>query len=139
MWRNLLPVLLLAGCAQLPPGAEDIQAHKFESVPGKSVIYVVRPVIGSGEGQTLTLDGRELITTYRGTYYRWEVDAGPHRVAGFASGSESVTLTTAPGQIYFLEHTVVGDPEDGGVLLAWLREVNDQTGRSMVARARLLR
>ena len=139
MWRILLPALLLAGCAQTPPIPEDIQAKKFESVPGKSVIYVVRQLVDSAEGHTLTLDDRQMITTYRGTYYRWEVEPGTHRVAGFGAGTLSVTLTTAPGRLYFLEHTVVGDPEDGGVQMAALREVNDQTGRSLVSRAQLLR
>ncbi|MGZ8229284.1 MAG: hypothetical protein ACXW2A_05985 [Burkholderiales bacterium] len=139
MWRMVLPALLLAGCAQLPPSPEDLQGKKFESLPDKSVIYVVRMPMDSNEGRSLMLNAGSLITTYRGTYYRWEVAPGTHRVAGFPGGSESVTLTTAPGRIYFLEHTVVGDPDDGGVQVTNLRQVNDQAGRRLVQGSQLLR
>jgi len=138
MWRTLIPALLLAGCAQLPPTPEDIQAKKFETLPDKSVIYVVRMPMDSKEGSGLTLDGRALITTYRATYYRWEVAPGTHRVAGFGAGVESVTLTTAPGRIYFLAHTVLADKDDGGVIFTALREVDDQVGRNMVMHSQLL-
>src|SRR5687768_11945739 len=139
MWRMFAIAMLFAGCVQLPPTPEDIQARKFESVPGKSVIYVVRQLVDSDEGRTLLLDDRMMITTYRGTYYRWEVEPGTHRVAGFAWGNESVTLNTAPGRIYFLEHTVLADRHDGGVQVTALREVDDQAGRTLVMRAQLLR
>jgi hypothetical protein len=141
MWRILLTALLLAGCAemQLPPSPEDIQAKRFESVPDKSVIYVVRSAMDSTEGSGLTLDGRALITTYARTYYRWEVAPGTHRVAGFGPATEAVTLTTAPGRLYFLEHTVLADRDDGVVTVTALREVGEQTGRNLVMRAQLLR
>jgi hypothetical protein len=139
MWRILLSALFLAGCAQVPPLPEDVQARKFESVPGKSVIYVVRQLMDSDEGNTLTLDDRAVITTYRGTYYRWEVEPGTHRVATLGFGTASVTLNTAPGGIYFLEHTVLADRDDGGVQVIALREVGDQAGRALVMRAELLR
>src|SRR5258706_147833 len=107
MWRMLLPALLVAGCAQLPPSPEDIQARRFEAVPGKSVIYVARQLVDSDAGRSLLLDERASITTWRGTYYRWEVEPGTHRITGFGGGGENVTLTTAPGQLYYLQHTVL--------------------------------
>jgi hypothetical protein len=139
MWRSLVSLLLLAGCAQLPPTPEDIQAKRFETVSDKSVIYVVRQPVDSDEGRTLTLDDRLTITTYRGTYYRWEVAPGTHRVAGFAGASESVSLTTAPGRLYFVQHTVLADRRNGSVMLASLREIDDQAGRNLVTRGELLR
>ena len=139
MWRMLIPALILAGCAQLPPSAEDIQAKRFDSIPNKSVIYVVRQLLDSPEGGSLTLDERSTITTYQGTYYRWEVDPGTHRVAGFASGTGSLTLNTAPGRIYFVQHTVLSDRQDGGVIFTALQEVSDQTGRALVSRGTLVR
>jgi|RhiMethySRZTD1v2_1073278.scaffolds.fasta_scaffold1804528_2 hypothetical protein len=141
MWRfqiSLVSALLLAGCAQLPPTPEDIQARKMESVPDKAVIYIVRQPVDSDEGHTLSLDDRMIITTYKGTYYRWEVAPGIHRVSGFASGTESVTLNAAPGRIYFVQHTVVAHREDGSVLLSALQEISDQAGRNLVSRGRLL-
>jgi hypothetical protein len=74
--------------------------------------------------------------TLAGTYYRWEVAPGAHRVAGFASASESVTLTTAPGGIYFLEHTVLGNPRDGAQITR-LRQIGAPEGRALVARSQL--
>jgi hypothetical protein len=138
MWRIPFLALLLAGCVQLPPTPEDIQAKRFDAVPGKSVIYIVRQRVGSDEGRSVTLDDRAMITTFKGTYYRWEVDPGTHRVAGFASGNESVTLTTAPGGVYFVQHTVFSDRRDGGVLLSFLDRINDERGRSLVSQAQLL-
>ena len=110
MWRILLIALLLAGCVQLPPTPEDIQAKTFQSLPDKAVIYVVRAPMDSFEMSGLSLDDGAPIMTHRGTYYRWEVAPGLHRVAGFAAANESVVLTTEAGKIYFLEHTVIGNP-----------------------------
>jgi len=137
MNRILITALLMAGCAQLPPTQADIQAKKFQNPSDKSVIYIVRTPRDSWEGCTLLLDNSQ-ITTYRGTYYRWEVAPGTHRVAGFASGNESVTLTAQPGKIYFLEHTVRGDPDDGGIQITDLREIGDQAGRELVKRSQHL-
>lgn len=139
MWRILVSVLLLAGCAQLPPSPEDIQAKKFESLPDKSVIYVVRTAMDSLEASGLALDSREQITTFNRTYYRWEVSPGTHRVAGTGSATASVTLTTAPGRLYFLQHTVLGDQDDGGVMFTALQEISDQAGRNLVMHSQLLK
>lgn len=138
MRQMLLAALLLAGCAELPPSPADIQAKRFESVSGKAVIYVVRTPMDSQEASGLSLDSAAQITTYRGTYYRWEVAPGTHRIAGIGSGIESVTLTTSPGQIYFLEHTVLGDRDDGGVTMTALRRISEQDGRTLVTRSQLL-
>ncbi len=138
MWRILVPALLLAGCVQLPPTPADIQAKRFESVPDKSVIYVVRNPMDSLESSGLALDDQSQISTHPGTYYRWEVAPGTHRVAGFGAGTELVTLTTAPGKIYFLEHTVLGHWRSGPQLTR-LHQISDQAGRALVAQAEMLR
>lgn len=139
MGRILLTalLLLLASCVQLPPSPEDIQARKMESLPGMSVIYIVRANMDSREASGLILDDQGPITTLGGTYYRWEVAPGTHRVAGYAAANESVTLTTAPGKIYFLEHTVNGSRRSGPQS-TWLREIGEQAGRALVARSQLL-
>src|SRR5690349_13655123 len=108
MWRMLIPALLLAGCAQLPPSPADIQAKRFESVPDKAVIYVVRTPMDSHEGASLSLDYGSQITTYPGTYWRWEVAPGPHHVATYGWGTAEVNLNTEAGKIYFIRHTVMG-------------------------------
>lgn len=139
MKRSLLAVLLLAGCAQLPPSPEDVRAKRFETLPDKAVIYVVRAPLDSSEASTLALgSGSAQITTQRGTYYRWEVAPGTHVVSGVGPALESVRLSAAPGRIYFFQHTVIGDPHDGGVQLTALRQIGEQAGRSLVMRSRLL-
>ena len=138
MWRILMAALLLSGCAQLPPSPADIQAKRFESVPGKAVIYVVRTPMDSQESSGLSLDYVSQITTHPGTYYRWEVAPGTHRVAGFGVGTELVTLATEPGKIYFLQHSVLGHWRSGPQLTG-LKQISDQDGRALVAHAELLR
>ena len=137
MWRILLTALLLAGCAQLPPSPQDIQAKRFEPLPDKVAIYVVRTPMDSREASGLILDDSAQITTHPRTYYRWEVTPGLHRVAGFASAHESVTLTTAAGKIYFLEHTVIGTRRSGPQYTS-LRQIDERDGRALVMQAQLL-
>ena len=137
MWRIVLTALLLAGCVQLPPSPQDLQAKKFDPVPGRAVIYIVRTPMDSREASGLALDDSAQITTLGGTYYRWEVAPGAHRIAGLAAANESITLTVAAGNIYFLEHTVRGT-ERSGPQLTSLRQINEQNGRALVRRAQLL-
>lgn len=139
MRRILVFALLVAGCAQLPPSPEDIQSKRFEPVPGRAVIYVVRTPLDSTEISGLVLGERGQVGMQPGTYYRWEAAPGAQRVVGVGPANESVTLTTAPGRIYFLEHTVLGDPHDGGVQSTALRQIGDQAGRTLVMRSQLLR
>jgi hypothetical protein len=135
----LVIALALAGCAQLPPSPQDVQAKRFEPVPGQSVIYVVRTPLDSSEPQSLRLNEVTTVTTYPGTYVRIEVAPGRQHLQGSGFGGESLTLTTQPGAVYFLEHTVVGDPDDGGVQMTGLRQVNEGRGRDLVARSELVR
>ena len=105
MWRALLLVsILLAGCVQLPPTPQDLQAKKFEALPGKAVIYVVRDHPDFIDaGATINLGDTGVITTYPGTYYRWEVPPGAHRISGYAADSGSITVVTEAGRIYFVQ------------------------------------
>lgn len=137
MWRLLIPALLLAGCAQLPPSPADLQAKKFEALPSKSVIYIVRTPMDSQETSGLSLDGRGQISTFQRTYYRWEVEPGTHRVAGMGWANEEVTLTTAPGKLYFLQHTVLGDRRSGAQNTR-LKQIGEEEGRALVAHSQSL-
>lgn len=137
MRRIALISLLLAGCVQLPPTPEDIQAKKFESVQDKAVIYIVRTPMDSREPGTISLDDTAQVTTYGGTYYRWEVAPGTHRLTGFAGESGRVELNAQKGQIYFVRHTVLGSRR-GGVQLTNLQKLTDQEGRALVSKAQLL-
>ena len=109
MTRYLLIVLLiLAGCAQLPPPPGDAAAKKFEIVPDRSVIYVARHVLDKDFAAPIMLDGAPIGTTYNGTFMRIVVPAGAHRITGFAGDSGSIQLKTEPGKLYFINQSVSG-------------------------------
>lgn len=136
MWRGLFVAILLAGCVQMPPSAQDLQAKRFEAVPGKAVIYLVRnnPDI-SRVAATLKLDGVIMGTTYPGTYFRWEVAPGPHRIAGFGPDNGEITLATEAGKIYFVQQVVMTlfSPSSS------FSVVSDPEGRMIAMRSELVR
>ena len=104
----LAGALLCAACAQLPPSPAELQAKKFE-VPdgGRAAIYIVRDVAGfNDDGATLLLDGTTMITTWPGTFYRWEVAPGTHRIAGYASDSGNISVNVEAARIYFVQQWV---------------------------------
>ena len=139
MWRALIAVVAFAfsGCAQVAPSVEDSRAKSFDAVPGKAVIYIVRGSLGPALGDTLYLNDGLQITTWAGTYYRWEAAPGEHRIAGFGPTNAMITMRTEPGKVYFVLHRVVGTERDG-VQNVVLEHLDDETGRAMVRRARLL-
>lgn len=107
-WLLFAAALLCAACAQPPPSPADLQAKKFE-VPdgGRAAIYIVRDVAGfNDDGATLLLDGTTMITTWPGTFYRWEVAPGTHRIAGYASDSGNISVNVEAARIYFVQQWV---------------------------------
>jgi hypothetical protein len=105
--RAVALVLLLAGCVQPPFSPADIQAKRFEALPDRAVIYIVRDYPDfSDEGATITLDDSVTITTYPGTYYRWEPEPGPHLISGFAADTGRIAFTAEAGRVYFVQQRV---------------------------------
>ena len=135
MWRYFLVVLALTGCVQMPPTPQDIQARRFESVPDKSVIYIVRDVLDNDLAATILLDDSFSITTYPGTYYRWEAAPGRHRLAGFASDSGVFVLNTAPGRVYFVQQRL---NQLMSFAMSRFYLVSEAEARTVVARSVLL-
>lgn len=140
MRRTLIALFCLGsfGCAQLPPSPADIQAKRFEPVADKAVIYIVRQPLDSHESGWLLFDDGGQISTLHGTYYRWEVEPGVRRIMDVTPGGADAVLNVQPGQIYFLRHTVLGTPRMGPTFTA-LTPIGPELGRSLVARAELLR
>ena len=139
--RPLLPiVLLLTGLALAPSfgHAAEKQAAQIESVPDKAVIYIVRQPMDSWEPGMISLDDNQQITTQRGTYYRWEVAPGPHRIAGYAGASGSVKLATVAGKVYFVRHTVI-TARPGGPVTTQLRQISDKEGQKLVGQLQPLK
>jgi hypothetical protein len=137
MRRLLLMALFLAGCQQLPLTPQDIQARKFESVPGMAVIYVVRDYPDFTQLQSMIyLGDKVILKTYPGTYYRWEVPPGEHRIQGATFDTGAIKLETMPGRIYFVQQRVTATFM--GNSNSFFSVVAEPAGRAAVLRSVLL-
>ena len=132
----ILLAFIAASCAQLPPTPRDIEAKKFQTLPDKAVIYIVRPLVDGNVDGPLIIPGG-LIATQQGTYYRAEVPPGTHRIAAAGAWSAAVIVQTEAGKIYFVEQTATGGARDG-LLSMSLRRIDESRGRKMVTDAQLL-
>lgn len=129
--------LPLAACVQLPPTPQDLQAKRFEPAADKAVIYLVRDAPDfSDVAATIRLD-EIWITTYPGTYYRWEVPPGAHRIAGVAADTGQTAVNAQPGEIYFIQQRVTMFM--GGFAQSFFHHVAEPNGRAAVLRSVLLR
>lgn len=136
MWRVLWLVFLLAGCQQLPLTPADLQARKFETLPDKAVIYIVRDDPDfSREPAAISLDGGGVITTYPGSYYRWEAPPGQRLIEGFAGHMGRISFSTEPGRVYFVQQRVSEFMRFGQSFFTLIPEPH---GRTVVSRAVLV-
>jgi hypothetical protein len=134
--RALLLSILLAGCAPLPPTPQDIQAKKFETVPEKAVIYLVRDSPDfNGVPATVTLGETGMVTTYPGTYYRWETAPGRHEIAGFGVDNGTITLQVEAGKIYFVQQRLTPWLT---YALSYFQPIPEPQGRAIALRGELL-
>jgi hypothetical protein len=124
----------LGACAPLPPAPAAVDAKQFEPVPNKAVVYIVRPRVDSFNAGPVWLGDIGPISTLQGTYYRWEVDPGVRRVGTAGASASVVTLNAQAGQIYYVQHTVTAGLR-GGLGNAWLRQIDEATGRRLVSQA----
>lgn len=133
MWRALPLLLLLGACSTLQPGLDDSNARQFYSVPGKSVIYLVREKPDPHPHPTVvTLNNSVESLTYPGTFVRWEVTPGMHRIAGYAGDGGAIALTTESGKIYFIRQTV---KPVHNLLQSKFDTIKEQDGREAVTRS----
>jgi hypothetical protein len=136
MFRLLLLALALAGCAPLPPSPEDLEAKRFERVPGKAVIYLVRndPDF-SYEVSTVMLDDNMMGSTYPGTYFRWVLEPGRHVIRGYAGDNGSIRVDVAPDTMYFIQQSVTRMFH--GFAQSFFRPIPEPHGRAVVLRSEL--
>jgi hypothetical protein len=139
MWRVIvIMTLAVAGCVQLPSTAEDIQSKKFEPAPGQAVIYIARPRVDSPNAGTIWIGSSSMITTYQGTYYRWETPPGTQIIQGYGPHNAAVTVQTEAGKVYYVLHKVTGGGRRGGISSMHLQQVDERYGRELVSNAQLL-
>jgi hypothetical protein len=137
MWKAFLAgvILAFAGCAQIPLSPQEIADRKMEPVPGKAVVYIVQNPFGV-YAAGLTFDDGTQITTYPRTFYRWVATPGTHTIMSTEGNlNAAIKLQVEAGEIYFVEHLVTGIR--GSTTDAWLRKIDDNAGRRMVANGRL--
>ena len=137
MFRTIIAatVLALAGCAQIPLSPQEISDQKMEPVPGKAVVYIVQNPLGS-YGAGLTFDDKTRVTTWPGTYYRWETNPGSHTIVSSEGNLNAhITLQLEAGKVYFVQHWVTGIR--GSTTDARLSSVSDTVGRALVTGGRL--
>jgi hypothetical protein len=136
MFRLLLLVVMLAGCAPLPPSPQDIEAKRFEQVPGKAVIYLVREYPDfSRETSTVMLDDNMMGSTYPGTYFRWVVEPGRHQIRGYAGDNGSINVDVAPDRMYFIQQSVT---RPFAFAQSFFRPIPEPYGRAAVLRGELI-
>jgi hypothetical protein len=133
----MLLAFLLVACAPLPPTPADIEAKRFEPVPGKAVIYLVRDIPDfTDEPATVMLDDHMMGTTYPGTYFRWVVEPGRRHIRGFAGDAGSIALDLAPDRMYFVQQRV--SRFFHGFAQSFFSVVPEPHGRAAVMRGSLI-
>ena len=135
---TVLAVLLgTAACTPLPPSPADLQAKRFEPLPDKGVVYLFRnhPDFWD-DGAPIMVDGNMQGTTYPGTYMRFELDPGVHQITGFAGDAGTISVEARPGEIRFVEQTVMRPFI--GPARSFFRLVDPNYGRHAVLRHELV-
>ncbi|MGH8640771.1 MAG: DUF2846 domain-containing protein [Burkholderiales bacterium] len=103
-------LVALGGCASTPQAtpARDAEAKRFISQPGFAGIYVFRPDFLTAEldDSTLQVDNRLIGATLPGTFFRIDVQPGPHIVSSSATGSTELKVDTRPDELYFVQLNV---------------------------------
>ena len=130
----LLAMLLITGCAQLPPPPEDAVAKRFEPRPDRAVIYLARNIVDPTFIAPVMLDDLMIGSTYSGTYMRIEIPAGTHIFSGMAGDSGGIKITVAAGQIYYLQHRAYGHRT---FVSSSFDQVDPGQGRLLVTRGQL--
>lgn len=98
---------MLASCVTREPSPREIESKRFHAVADKAIIYLYRDRVDFvDQPASFTLDAQHQGASYRGTYFRFEVAPGRHRLAGFAGDIGHFEFNTQAGSIYFIRHSV---------------------------------
>ena len=84
-----------------------MQAKRFETVADKAVVYLYRDRVDFTDGAPgVMLDGQLQGSTYRGTYFRFVVAPGRHRLEGYTTDNGRYDFVAEAGRIYFIRQSV---------------------------------
>jgi hypothetical protein len=125
-----LLTLGVAGCITREPSPREIESKRFEPVADKAVVYLYRDRVDFIENTvSFTLDLQHQGASYRGTYFRFELAPGRHRLAGFAGDIGQLEFTAEAGKLYFIRHSVT---RLRGIDLSFFQMVPPEYGRAAV-------
>src|SRR5258708_45807 len=114
----------------------DKSNHPEPPVPqDKALIYVVRPTMMGNKVQTkFAVDGKWVGVNRGNNYFFVVLDPGPHRFCSQAENSESASLRTEAGKVYYFQQHV-----EMGFLKARtsLERINEDRGREAVTNCHL--
>lgn len=128
-------VVALAGCAGLAPESRDSEAKRFQPLPDKGVIYLVRgEPLYSDRPVPVWLGDFIMITTYPDTFFRWEVPPGVHRISGHETDFGTITVAAEPGRVYFVMQQLSYRHD-----ISYFTAIEELEGRAAVRRAALLK
>jgi len=128
-------VVSLAGCVGLAPEAQDMEAKRFQPLPGKGVIYLVRGApLYSDRPVPVWLGDFVMITTHPDTFFRWEVPPGTHRISGHDTDFGTIAVTAEPGRLYFVVQQLSYRYD-----ISYFTLIEELDGRAAVTRATLLK
>ena len=86
-----------------PPVSEDVKGRLLQPVPGKAVVYVLRPLEDIWHWRVpVHLDAREVAVTTPNTYLRWELEPGQHTIVSATTPPAVLQLNAVPGAMYFV-------------------------------------
>lgn len=91
--------------APIPSAAIEADAKRFEPVPDKLTIYLVRKRWGDAANLVrISSSGASAVDTVPESFARWRLPAGSHRLTvTWPEGSASLDVTGAAGEVVFIE------------------------------------
>jgi hypothetical protein len=125
----------LSACTAPKLGGNPESVRIAPPPPGKAVIYLVRSVRDWSTNASLVFHGDQWLgTTAAGVYYRMEVEPGRHRLSGYAFDQGNITIDAKAGEVYFVEHHVMGMYNRAQVMhSSEFRMVTDERAREVIA------
>ncbi|MCW5631960.1 MAG: hypothetical protein KIT17_01355 [Rubrivivax sp.] len=89
----------------IPSDAVETEAKRFEPVPGRLTIYLVRKRWGDAINVVrVAIDGASAVDTVPESFVRWRLPAGRHHLTvTWPEGSAALDISGVAGEVLFVE------------------------------------
>lgn len=97
--------LSMVGCAsvKMEDAKQDATAKQFQINPNKSGLYIYRnESMGGAIKMDVTVDGKAIGQSAAKTYFFLEVEPGKHTITSKSENTDSLTLDTVAGKLYYV-------------------------------------